>query len=156
MLLYGDSCLPHCLCDGCLSLFLLFQTIENDCIQDLMFHGIHLPKRSPVHSKVREVREAPLVYQLWAVPVEILFQPFYLGIIVLTNFKNSWFHPHQRSFLESWYLVSPARTLCFNSMASELCFTLSCLKSFCEVRTSIPKHDNTVLKKKNPDHQWNS
>ncbi|XP_052040792.1 condensin-2 complex subunit G2 [Apodemus sylvaticus] len=33
----------------------MLETIENDCIQDLMFHGIHLPKRSPVHSKVREV-----------------------------------------------------------------------------------------------------
>uniref|UniRef100_A0A8C7BUV2 Condensin-2 complex subunit G2 n=1 Tax=Neovison vison TaxID=452646 RepID=A0A8C7BUV2_NEOVI len=30
-------------------------TIENDCIQDLMHHGVHLPRRSPVHSRVREV-----------------------------------------------------------------------------------------------------
>lgn len=34
---------------------LLFQTIENACIQDFMYHGIHLPRRSPVHTKVREV-----------------------------------------------------------------------------------------------------
>uniref|UniRef100_A0A2K6KWP4 Non-SMC condensin II complex subunit G2 n=1 Tax=Rhinopithecus bieti TaxID=61621 RepID=A0A2K6KWP4_RHIBE len=40
---------------SCFALRLLFQTIENDCIQDFMFHGIHLPRRSPVHSKVREV-----------------------------------------------------------------------------------------------------
>ncbi|XP_021096528.1 condensin-2 complex subunit G2 isoform X4 [Heterocephalus glaber] len=33
----------------------ILEAIENDCIQDLMFHGIHLPRRSPVHSKVREV-----------------------------------------------------------------------------------------------------
>uniref|UniRef100_A0A2K5RZM3 Non-SMC condensin II complex subunit G2 n=1 Tax=Cebus imitator TaxID=2715852 RepID=A0A2K5RZM3_CEBIM len=33
----------------------ILETIENDCIQDFMFHGIHLPRRSPVHSKVREV-----------------------------------------------------------------------------------------------------
>ncbi|XP_051008459.1 condensin-2 complex subunit G2 [Acomys russatus] len=33
----------------------ILETIENDCIQDLMFHGIHLPRWSPVHSKVREV-----------------------------------------------------------------------------------------------------
>ncbi|KAM5255154.1 condensin-2 complex subunit G2 [Ctenodactylus gundi] len=33
----------------------ILETIESDCIQDLMFHGIHLPRRSPVHSKVREV-----------------------------------------------------------------------------------------------------
>uniref|UniRef100_A0A286XNQ2 Condensin-2 complex subunit G2 n=1 Tax=Cavia porcellus TaxID=10141 RepID=A0A286XNQ2_CAVPO len=33
----------------------ILETIENDCIQDLMFHGIHLPRRSPVHSRVREV-----------------------------------------------------------------------------------------------------
>ncbi|ERE72594.1 condensin-2 complex subunit G2 isoform 1 [Cricetulus griseus] len=31
------------------------EAIEYACIQDLMFHGIHLPRRSPVHSKVREV-----------------------------------------------------------------------------------------------------
>ncbi|CAH6779587.1 condensin-2 complex subunit G2 [Phodopus roborovskii] len=31
------------------------ETIEYDCIQDFMFHGIHLPRSSPVHSKVREV-----------------------------------------------------------------------------------------------------
>ncbi|KAK7801104.1 hypothetical protein U0070_022767 [Myodes glareolus] len=40
---------------ACLPSLLLFQTIENACIQDFMFHGIHLPRRSPVHSKVREV-----------------------------------------------------------------------------------------------------
>ncbi|XP_008831281.1 condensin-2 complex subunit G2 [Nannospalax galili] len=33
----------------------VLETIENNCIQDFMFHGIHLPRRSPVHSKVREV-----------------------------------------------------------------------------------------------------
>ncbi|XP_012513557.1 PREDICTED: condensin-2 complex subunit G2 [Propithecus coquereli] len=33
----------------------ILETIENECIQDLMFHGIHLPRKSPVHSKVREV-----------------------------------------------------------------------------------------------------
>ncbi|XP_014643079.1 PREDICTED: condensin-2 complex subunit G2 isoform X2 [Ceratotherium simum simum] len=33
----------------------ILETIENGCIQDLMYHGIHLPRRSPVHSKVREV-----------------------------------------------------------------------------------------------------
>uniref|UniRef100_A0A8C4KYT8 Condensin-2 complex subunit G2 n=1 Tax=Equus asinus TaxID=9793 RepID=A0A8C4KYT8_EQUAS len=33
----------------------ILETIENDCIQDFMYHGIHLPRRSPVHSKVREV-----------------------------------------------------------------------------------------------------
>ncbi|XP_028629032.1 condensin-2 complex subunit G2 [Grammomys surdaster] len=33
----------------------MLETIENYCIQDFMFHGIHLPRRSPVHSKVREV-----------------------------------------------------------------------------------------------------
>ncbi|XP_059567286.1 condensin-2 complex subunit G2 isoform X1 [Myotis daubentonii] len=31
------------------------ETIESDCIQDFMYHGIHLPRRSPVHSRVREV-----------------------------------------------------------------------------------------------------
>ncbi|MBZ3883563.1 Condensin-2 complex subunit G2, partial [Sciurus carolinensis] len=29
--------------------------IESDCIQDFMFHGIHLPRKSPVHARVREV-----------------------------------------------------------------------------------------------------
>ncbi|XP_055463527.1 condensin-2 complex subunit G2 [Psammomys obesus] len=33
----------------------MLEAIENDCIQDFMFHGIHLPRKSPVHSKVREV-----------------------------------------------------------------------------------------------------
>uniref|UniRef100_A0A8C8ZE83 Non-SMC condensin II complex subunit G2 n=1 Tax=Prolemur simus TaxID=1328070 RepID=A0A8C8ZE83_PROSS len=33
----------------------ILETIESECIQDLMFHGIHLPRKSPVHSKVREV-----------------------------------------------------------------------------------------------------
>lgn len=33
----------------------MLETIEYDCIQDFMFHGIHLLRRSPVHSKVREV-----------------------------------------------------------------------------------------------------
>ncbi|XP_054989833.1 condensin-2 complex subunit G2 isoform X1 [Sorex araneus] len=31
------------------------EMIENTCIQDFMYHGIHLPRRSPVHAKVREV-----------------------------------------------------------------------------------------------------
>uniref|UniRef100_A0A8C5W7C7 Non-SMC condensin II complex subunit G2 n=1 Tax=Leptobrachium leishanense TaxID=445787 RepID=A0A8C5W7C7_9ANUR len=31
------------------------QAMEYDCIQDLMHHGIHLPKRSPVYPRVREV-----------------------------------------------------------------------------------------------------
>ncbi|XP_062956346.1 condensin-2 complex subunit G2 [Cynocephalus volans] len=34
---------------------IMLETIENGCVQDFMFHGIHLPRRSPVHSKVREV-----------------------------------------------------------------------------------------------------
>ncbi|XP_077007705.1 condensin-2 complex subunit G2 [Tamandua tetradactyla] len=33
----------------------ILETIENDCIQDFMYHGIHLQRKSPVHSKVREV-----------------------------------------------------------------------------------------------------
>uniref|UniRef100_U3KM73 Condensin-2 complex subunit G2 n=1 Tax=Oryctolagus cuniculus TaxID=9986 RepID=U3KM73_RABIT len=33
----------------------ILEAIENDCIQDFMFHGIHLPRKSPVHCKVREV-----------------------------------------------------------------------------------------------------
>ncbi|XP_066241784.1 condensin-2 complex subunit G2 isoform X1 [Saccopteryx leptura] len=33
----------------------ILETIESDCIQDFMYHGIHLPRRSPVHTKVREV-----------------------------------------------------------------------------------------------------
>nr|XP_019598083.1 PREDICTED: condensin-2 complex subunit G2 isoform X2 [Rhinolophus sinicus] len=33
----------------------ILEAIENDCIQDFMHHGIHLPRRSPVHPKVREV-----------------------------------------------------------------------------------------------------
>uniref|UniRef100_H0X5F2 Condensin-2 complex subunit G2 n=1 Tax=Otolemur garnettii TaxID=30611 RepID=H0X5F2_OTOGA len=33
----------------------VLETIENGCIQDFMFHGIHLPRKSPVHCKVREV-----------------------------------------------------------------------------------------------------
>ncbi|XP_061205278.1 condensin-2 complex subunit G2 [Neopsephotus bourkii] len=31
------------------------EILEHNCIQDFMHHGIHLPKSSPVHSKVREV-----------------------------------------------------------------------------------------------------
>ncbi|KAI5153877.1 Condensin-2 Complex Subunit G2 [Manis pentadactyla] len=34
---------------------IILETIENACIQDFMYHGIHLPRRSPVHTKVREV-----------------------------------------------------------------------------------------------------
>ncbi|XP_010598592.1 condensin-2 complex subunit G2 isoform X2 [Loxodonta africana] len=33
----------------------ILETIENDCIQDFMYHGINLQRKSPVHSKVREV-----------------------------------------------------------------------------------------------------
>ncbi|KAF7461263.1 hypothetical protein GHT09_015387 [Marmota monax] len=32
----------------------ILEAIESDCIQDFMFHGIHLPRRSPVHARVRE------------------------------------------------------------------------------------------------------
>ncbi|KAK2499661.1 hypothetical protein MC885_008957 [Smutsia gigantea] len=34
---------------------IILETIENACIQDFMYHGIHLPRRSPVHARVREV-----------------------------------------------------------------------------------------------------
>lgn len=30
-------------------------TIEHTCIQDFMHHGVHLPRNSPVHPKVREI-----------------------------------------------------------------------------------------------------
>ncbi|XP_027625867.1 condensin-2 complex subunit G2 [Tupaia chinensis] len=33
----------------------ILETIENDCIQDLMFHGLHLSRTSPVHPRVREM-----------------------------------------------------------------------------------------------------
>uniref|UniRef100_A0A4W2EUK3 Condensin-2 complex subunit G2 n=1 Tax=Bos indicus x Bos taurus TaxID=30522 RepID=A0A4W2EUK3_BOBOX len=33
----------------------ILEAIENDCIQDLMHHGVHLPRRSPVHPRVRKV-----------------------------------------------------------------------------------------------------
>ncbi|XP_074049351.1 condensin-2 complex subunit G2 isoform X2 [Macrotis lagotis] len=33
----------------------MLEVIEESCIQDFMYHGIHLPRSSPVHSKVREV-----------------------------------------------------------------------------------------------------
>ncbi|CAI9598877.1 unnamed protein product [Staurois parvus] len=33
----------------------LLTTIEHTCIQDFMHHGVHLPRKSPVHTKVREV-----------------------------------------------------------------------------------------------------
>ncbi|KAM4705900.1 condensin-2 complex subunit G2 [Rhinophrynus dorsalis] len=33
----------------------VLKTIEQSCIQDFMHHGIHLPRNSPVHPKVREV-----------------------------------------------------------------------------------------------------
>ncbi|XP_025147741.1 condensin-2 complex subunit G2 isoform X3 [Bubalus kerabau] len=33
----------------------IMEAIENDCIQDLMHHGVHLPRRSPVHPRVRKV-----------------------------------------------------------------------------------------------------
>ncbi|NWI96716.1 CNDG2 protein, partial [Pitta sordida] len=31
------------------------QVLEQNCIQDFMHHGVHLPRSSPVHSKVREM-----------------------------------------------------------------------------------------------------
>ncbi|NWV64047.1 CNDG2 protein, partial [Malurus elegans] len=31
------------------------EVLESDCIQDFMYHGIHLPRSSSVHSKVREI-----------------------------------------------------------------------------------------------------
>ncbi|NXN44730.1 CNDG2 protein, partial [Rhinoptilus africanus] len=31
------------------------EILERNCIQDFMHHGIHLPRSSPVHSKVREI-----------------------------------------------------------------------------------------------------
>ncbi|XP_024900637.1 condensin-2 complex subunit G2 isoform X2 [Pteropus alecto] len=33
----------------------ILETIEHGCIQDFMYHGIHLQRRSPVHPRVREV-----------------------------------------------------------------------------------------------------
>ncbi|XP_043917966.1 condensin-2 complex subunit G2 isoform X2 [Protopterus annectens] len=33
----------------------VLQTIETSCIQDFMHHGVHLPRNSPVHPKVREL-----------------------------------------------------------------------------------------------------
>uniref|UniRef100_A0A8C2PBB5 Condensin-2 complex subunit G2 n=1 Tax=Capra hircus TaxID=9925 RepID=A0A8C2PBB5_CAPHI len=33
----------------------IMEAIENGCIQDFMHHGVHLPRRSPVHSRVRKV-----------------------------------------------------------------------------------------------------
>uniref|UniRef100_A0ABI7VUC3 Non-SMC condensin II complex subunit G2 n=1 Tax=Felis catus TaxID=9685 RepID=A0ABI7VUC3_FELCA len=33
----------------------ILEAIEHGCIQDFMHHGIHLPRKSPVHSRVREV-----------------------------------------------------------------------------------------------------
>ncbi|KAM4027947.1 condensin-2 complex subunit G2 isoform 2-T2 [Anomaloglossus baeobatrachus] len=33
----------------------ILTTIEHVCIQDLMHHGVHLPKKSPVHPKVRMI-----------------------------------------------------------------------------------------------------
>ncbi|XP_048462087.1 condensin-2 complex subunit G2 [Rhincodon typus] len=34
---------------------MFLKTIEYNCIQDVMHHGVHLPRNSPVHSKVREL-----------------------------------------------------------------------------------------------------
>nr|XP_014351166.1 PREDICTED: condensin-2 complex subunit G2 isoform X2 [Latimeria chalumnae] len=34
------------------------ETIESICIQDFMHYGVHLPRRSPVHSKVRQARNS--------------------------------------------------------------------------------------------------
>ncbi|XP_067871103.1 condensin-2 complex subunit G2 isoform X2 [Heterodontus francisci] len=34
---------------------MFLKTIEYSCIQDFMHHGVHLPRNSPVHSKVREL-----------------------------------------------------------------------------------------------------
>ncbi|XP_072010069.1 condensin-2 complex subunit G2 [Engystomops pustulosus] len=33
----------------------ILTTIEHTCIQDFMHHGVHLPRNSPVHPKVREI-----------------------------------------------------------------------------------------------------
>uniref|UniRef100_A0A8C6X3A0 Uncharacterized protein n=1 Tax=Naja naja TaxID=35670 RepID=A0A8C6X3A0_NAJNA len=33
----------------------LFQVIEYSCIQDFMHHAVHLPRKSPLHAKVREI-----------------------------------------------------------------------------------------------------
>ncbi|XP_068790390.1 condensin-2 complex subunit G2 [Struthio camelus] len=33
----------------------ILEILEHNCIQDFMHHGIHLPRSSPVHSKVREM-----------------------------------------------------------------------------------------------------
>uniref|UniRef100_A0A8C3YKU7 Condensin-2 complex subunit G2 n=1 Tax=Catagonus wagneri TaxID=51154 RepID=A0A8C3YKU7_9CETA len=33
----------------------ILEAIENSCIQDFMYHGVHLHRRSPVHARVREV-----------------------------------------------------------------------------------------------------
>ncbi|KAG9476431.1 condensin-2 complex subunit G2 isoform X2 [Eleutherodactylus coqui] len=33
----------------------ILMTIENACVQDLMHHGVHLPRKSPLHPKVREI-----------------------------------------------------------------------------------------------------
>ncbi|VTJ83671.1 Hypothetical predicted protein [Marmota monax] len=39
----------------------ILEAIESDCIQDFMFHGIHLPRRSPVHARVREAIESDCI-----------------------------------------------------------------------------------------------
>ncbi|XP_057587842.1 condensin-2 complex subunit G2 isoform X2 [Hippopotamus amphibius kiboko] len=33
----------------------ILEAIESGCIQDFMYHGVHLPRRSPVHPRVRQV-----------------------------------------------------------------------------------------------------
>uniref|UniRef100_A0A286ZI22 Condensin-2 complex subunit G2 n=1 Tax=Sus scrofa TaxID=9823 RepID=A0A286ZI22_PIG len=33
----------------------ILEAIENSCIQDFMYHGVHLHRRSPVHARVREI-----------------------------------------------------------------------------------------------------
>eukprot|EP00069_Balaena_mysticetus_P004349 bmy_17388T0 len=33
----------------------ILEAIENGCIQDFLYHGVHLPRKSPVHTRVREV-----------------------------------------------------------------------------------------------------
>ncbi|XP_016016454.2 condensin-2 complex subunit G2 isoform X1 [Rousettus aegyptiacus] len=33
----------------------ILETVEHSCIQDFMYHGVHLQRRSPVHPRVREV-----------------------------------------------------------------------------------------------------
>lgn len=55
----------------------LFQAIENDCIQDFMYHGVHLPRRSPVHPRVRKVSHT--LSALWKIVSHIfVFRELFL------------------------------------------------------------------------------